>query len=123
VGNPVGAIIITHFYSTTAAAYDAWGTNNNYAPPPRTSHLKAGSHLVGLYWVYSGAKPKVSKYQIVVLNSKGHAYFTGQVHTFVNVANDHMSELDNGDPFPNDTYKAEVLVNGKVAATTTFTVG
>jgi S1-C subfamily serine protease len=123
VGNPIGAIIITHFYSTTAAAYNAWGANNNYAAPPRTIHLKAGAHLVGLYWVYSGAKPKVSKYQIVVLNSKGKAYFTGQVHPFANVANDHMSELDNGGPFPSDTYKAEVLVNGKVAATTTFTVG
>jgi S1-C subfamily serine protease len=123
VGNPAGAIIITHFYSTTGPAYDAWGTKGNYAPPPRAVKLKAGSHLVGLYWVYSGAKPKVSTYQIVVLNGSGAKYFTGQVHTFEGVANAHMSELDNGDAFPNGSYKAEVLVNGKLAATTTFTVG
>jgi len=123
VGNPPGAVLITHLYSTTSAAYDAWGTNGNYAPPPRTINLPAGSRLVGIYFVYSGAVPKVSTYQIVVRDRTGAAYFTGQVHKFVNVANDHMSELDNGGAFPKGVYKVQILVNGAVAATTAFTVG
>jgi hypothetical protein len=34
-----------------------------------------------------------------------------------------MSELDNGDPFANGTYHIDLLVNGKVGASATFTVG
>ncbi|HEY8284311.1 MAG TPA: trypsin-like peptidase domain-containing protein [Chloroflexota bacterium] len=123
VGNPPGAVVITHLYSTTSAAYNAWGAKGNYAPPARTTRLPAGASLVGIYFVYSGAIPKVSTYQIVVRDHTGAAYFTGQVHKFVNVANDHMSELDNGGPFPNGTYKVQLVVNGTVAATTAFTVG
>ncbi len=123
IGRPPGVVIITHFYSTTSAAYDAWGANNNYSPPVMTSRLPAGVHLVGLYFVYSGATPKVSTYQIIVRDAKGAAYFTGHVHTFVNVANDPMSELDNGGPFPHGVYHAQLVVNGKVASTTIFTVG
>jgi len=123
VGNPPGTVSITHLYTTTSGAYDAWGAHGNYAPPPRAIKLPAGAHLVGIYFVYSGATPKVSTYQIVVRDSTGAAYFTGQVHKFVNVANDHMSELDNGGPFPKGSYKVQLLVNGTVAATTSFTVG
>jgi S1-C subfamily serine protease len=123
IGTPPSAARITVFYTTTAASYDAWGANNNYSPPKRTSVLPSGSRFVALYFHYQGATPKVTTYQITVRDAQGATYFTGKVHPFQNVANDHMSELDNGDPFANGTYHIDLLVNGKVGASATFTVG
>jgi S1-C subfamily serine protease len=114
---------ITTFYATSKANYDAWGATTSAPSPTPVSLFGASTRIVAFYFKYQDATPNVSTYQLVVLDRKGSRYSYGNVHVLKYAADERMISLDNGGPYDQGSFTAELLLNGTVAASTTFSIG
>lgn len=116
-----GGASITAFYTTTKAAYDAWGGANS-APPAHTSTFAAGTTNVAYYLAYTGATPNVTHFQIVQRDTKG-GVSKGAVHTLHYAGGSFADYFSNQQPaFASGKYTFELLLDGVPVATTHFTI-
>src|SRR5579863_9800530 len=64
-------VSVSIFYPTTKAAYNAWNNTSSNARPPKTTSFPSGIKTVGFYLEYSGAKPNVTNYKIIIHDHSG----------------------------------------------------
>ncbi len=83
----------------------------------------SGTKDVGYFLDYSGAKPKVSKFQIIIYDSSGNVFITGNVHKLSYKNGYFVNYFYYTPQFPDGTYKMKLLVNGKADGNKSFSVG
>lgn len=101
------------------AAYRAWTTRT--PPPPPTRAFPRGTTSVGYYIAYQDMA-KGTSFQVVIDDQNGTAYATGSKHVFPYVRGEQLSYFS-GTPYENGTYHMDLIVNGIVVDSATFTVG
>ena len=111
---------IGDFYAASRAAYDAWDPSSG-DKPPATTRFPAGAASVTFYIAYSGAKPQVDTYQVVILSGDGTARATGHVTAFTYAAGAIMRAFTGS--WADGRYSAELLVDKTVVRRTAFSVG
>jgi hypothetical protein len=113
---------INKFYPTSKKGYDKWMSNHNNLPSPLKA-FASGTKDVGYFLDYSGAKPKVSKFQIIIYDSSGNVFVTGNVHKLSYKNGYFVNYFYYTPQFPDGTYKMKLLVNGKADGSKSFSVG
>ena len=118
------AVSVGLFFAATKAAYDAWGAANS-GRPKQSSSFSTGTTAIGFYFEYSNASTKTDNYQVVIRNQKGALVTSGSVHTFAYADGEHFSLLGlaSSSPFPNGSYRGDLVVNTKVVNSIFFSVG
>lgn len=116
--------VVTIFYPATKAALDAWTATTSTARPPRTNTFNAGAGGVAFYFEYQGATAKLTQYQIVIHDHTGAVLTTYGSYTLQHNAALAMRYVTapHGSAYPNDSYGVDIVVDGRLAATTRFTV-
>ena len=117
---PAPAATVSAFYSTTKAAYDAW---DGKQPPPQTTSFPAGTKVLAFYFKYQGATANNTTFQVIIHDHTGSAIFTGKMHTFNHGNSDEMLSFDYGGAYPNDAYRADLIVDDVKVDSVNFTVG
>lgn len=112
---------IRGFYTISKAGYDKWIPGKTALPSPKKA-FAAGTKNVGYLLSYAGATPKVSTYQIILHNPDGSSSH-GSVHKFFYKSGADGNYFYYTPQFPDGVYKMTVLLNGKVAGSTSFSVG
>lgn len=118
---PASTIHISAFYPITKAAYQAWTTKSS--APARTPAFPDGETDVGYYINYDDVVSHKTTYQVVMYDQTGAPYITGNIHKFSYTGGAVVNYFGGGDPFDNGAYRMDLLVNGVVSASSTFTVG
>jgi hypothetical protein len=113
---------ITSFYTIARKSYDSWVATHKVFPSP-LKRFKAGTKDVGYILEYTGAKPKVSTFQIIIYDGSGDVFSTGDVHKLSYKSGNFANYFYNDPSFPGGTYKMKLLLNGKAARNTSFFVG
>ena len=112
---------INTFYTATKSAFDTWNSSSSSPPPPKTSTFPSQVDTIAFYFDYTGATPGSTKYQIVIHDHTG-ATFAKRGPFPVKYA-DGLIMRTIVESYSHQTYAADLLIDGKVAASTSFTVG
>jgi hypothetical protein len=116
------SIKITKFTSISKAGYDKWVPGKTALPSP-VKAFASGTKNVGYLLKYTGATPKVSKFQIIIYDDTDSVFVTGSVHKLT-YKNGTFANYFYYDPhFPDGTYTMKLLVNGKADGSTSFSIG
>lgn len=114
---------ITTFYTTSKAALDAWDASTASTGPSLTSAFPSGTVTIVGYFEYSGATPGSTRVDVTVARQlDGFTQSLGEALPYTDGWTAVLFSPDAG-PFPDGTYHADLLLDGSVAASTTFTVG
>ena len=124
-GVRIASSAVTIFYPATKAAYDAWNATTSTARPSRTEQFRAGTNVVAFYFEYKGATAKVTQYQLIIRDSTGRIFATHGPYPLSYSAALAMRyvTVPSGPAYPAGNYHADILLDGRVAAGTQFTVG
>lgn len=109
------------FYATTKKAMDAWLSSATAPAPPVTRTFPAGTAEIGYYFGFSGAKPAVSTFYIVMYHN-GSAYLSGNKHTLHHVAGYFGGSFQNQPSFPAGSYRYDIIFAGQPVKSASFTV-
>jgi hypothetical protein len=120
---PAYSMRISAFYPITKAAYTAWNAKATAPAPVPTRTFATDTTDVGYYFYYHGVVANSTNYQVVVYDHAGAAYSTGNTHKPHYATGAVTNYFGGGAPFDNGSYRMDLLLNGVVAASTTFTVG
>jgi hypothetical protein len=112
---------LREFYTISKADYDKWIPGKTALPSPKKA-FASGTKNVGYLLSYAGATPKVSTYQIILHNPDGSSAH-GSVHKFSYKNGESGNYFYYTPRYPDGVYKMTVLLNGKVAGSTSFFVG
>ncbi len=112
---------INKFYTISRKSYDKWVATHKTLPSA-VKVFKAGTKDVGYLLDYSGAKPKVSTFQIIIYDGSGKEFSSGDVHKLSYKDGNFANYFYNDPSFPGGTYKMKLLLNGKAAGSTSFSV-
>ena len=125
---PVAArlVQISAFRTSTVAAVDAWVAQTGFYPLPiRVSTFPAGTTRIGSIFLFKGAVPHATTEQVVIHGPHGLLVTSGRPYVIQHASNGIYEYLSAPPPlaYPNGRYSAVVLIDGRRAAQTTFTVG
>jgi hypothetical protein len=120
---PAPAMRIGAFYPITKAAWTAWNARATAPQPVPTRAFSEGTTDVGYYFSYAQVVPHGASYEVVVYGQTGAPYITGNLHKFSYTNGEVTNDFGGGDPFDSGSYRMDLLLNGVVAASTTFSVG
>ncbi len=124
VNEPTGASI-TILYPTTKTTYDAWNATTSTARPLKTVTFNRGTTIVAFYFEYKDAVAKSTQYQFVIHDASGKVFATYGPYTTLYkaaLAMRYATAPHNG-AFPDGRYHVDMLVDGRIRASTDFTVG
>ena len=116
---------ISAFRASTVAAVDAWVAQAGFYPlPVRSTAFAAGTTKIGFIFLFKGAVPHVTTEQIVARGPRGLRVTSGRPYVLQHASNGIYEYLTAPPPlaYPNGLYTAVVLIDGRQAAQTTFTV-
>jgi TIR domain len=115
---------VSTFYLTTKAAYDVWRSRMAGPPPQQVDTFPAATSVLVGYFVYRGATTS-STYQVNVRDHGGTLVATAGPQLLGPPAAGPRVPLmyePHGGPYPPGQYRADLLIDGQVASSTTFTV-
>ncbi len=112
---------IPRFYTISRTSFDKWVSAHKELPSP-LKLFAADTTNVGYILGYSGAKPKVSSFQIIIYDGSGNVFLTGLIRTLTYKSGYFTNYFDYHPRFPGGTYTMKLLVNGKVDGSTSFSV-
>jgi hypothetical protein len=117
-------VAVDGFYTTSFAAYNAFSKGANSPAPPRTASFSTSTLAVYLYVSYVGARARSTRMQFVVRTPSGATLKDPVLVTLEHTNGSVMIQV----PAPKlfyaaGSYTSEVLINGRVAARTAFTIG
>lgn len=119
----VSSAVITILYPATKAAYDAWDASTSDARPPRTDTFQAGTNVVAFYFEYKHARAKVTQWRIIIHDHNGAVVASkGPFPLSYNAALAMRYVKAPSGSFPSGAYHADLLLDGRLAASTGFTV-
>jgi hypothetical protein len=117
----VGSLKVTNFYTVPEDTHTA-GMAGTTALPVPMKHFAPGTVDMEYFLSYTGAEPKVSAYQIFLYSPSGTSIH-GSVHTLTAKNGNFAYYVYDAPQFPVGVYKMTVLLNGKVAGSTSFFIG
>jgi hypothetical protein len=121
--SPASAMRVSAFYPITKAAYTVWAPKTKAPAPAVTRVFPKGTTDVGYYFHYHGVVAHATIYQVVIYDQTGAPYLTGNNHKAVYSSGEVANYFGGGKPYDNGSYRMDLLLNGVVAASTTFSVG
>jgi hypothetical protein len=137
-GAPIAAVAVAAFYATSAAWYDAVQAGESPGSPPRVLRYPAGTATAVLYAEFRNARPGVTQTSIdlqlptpwaVTLTTKPYRLTEadgGVAYTMpsaIATQSGASGGAGNAHGYPSGLYRAELRVNGRIAAQTTFRIG
>jgi hypothetical protein len=132
VGRPAGVhatgdaqiASVTILYATTQATYDTWPKTSRSVSPPRYDTFTAGTTTVAFYFEWTGANPK-TQFQFIIHVPSGGVFTTCGPYALQYGAGWAMcsASAPHNAAYPDATYSVDLLLDGRVAASTSFTVG
>ena len=117
---------ISAFRTSTVTAVDAWVAQPGLYPlPVHVSAFPAGTMRIGSIFLFTRAVPHVTTEQVVVHGPHGLLVTSGRPYVLQHASNGIYEYLSAPPPlaYPDGRYNAVVLIDGRRAAQTTFTVG
>src|SRR5919199_4885383 len=115
---------IPTFYLTTKAAYDVWRSRMAGPPPQKVDTFPATTSVLAAYFAYKGATTS-STYQVNVRDHSGTLVATAGPQTLGSPADGLRVPIvyrPHGGRYPLGQYRADLLIDGQVARSMTFTV-
>ncbi len=121
---PTSAPSASVFYPITKTAYDAWTTSTSNSQPAKATSFSARTTVVCFYAEYHGAKANGTSLILVVKNSAGVTVVSDGPFRLKHAEGLLGIQMNGpGGMYPNGSYGADLTLDGRVAAHTSFVVG
>jgi hypothetical protein len=116
---------VSTFYSISQNDFNNWSKLKYATPALATTFTFGKTWWIPLFFAYSGAVAKSTKYSVSVKNSAGKTVGTAGPYTLPYVTNTQelYVQMPKKAQYPIGIYTADLLVGGKVLGTTSFIVG
>lgn len=119
-------VLISAFRVSTVAAVDRWVAQTGFYPlAAQAATFPAGTTQIGCIFLFTGAVPHVTTEQVVARGPHGLRVASGKPRVLRRASDGIYEYLSAPMPlaYPNGRYSAVVLIDGRQAAQTSFTVG